>query len=186
MVKKCLIIEGDNTRNNNNGDLREGFGQLFAKFGCRVQIKMGAGKDSTVDKFRTIVNGKSDLGCEKPFLLIDLDKQENEIQKDLETYKISEHSEFVCYMVQEMEAWFLSQPQLLDNFYGAGISSRLPKKHPKLVNDPVRELENITKQTPKGLYHKIRHGAILLNKLDPTKLINDFPELKRFVENLKK
>ncbi|MBY0426867.1 MAG: hypothetical protein K2Q22_14630, partial [Cytophagales bacterium] len=84
-----MIIEGDNTPNNNNGDLREGFSKLFSKLGCRVQIKMGAGKDSSIDKFKTILSGKSDLGCEKPFLLVDLDKKESEVKSDLESYNLS-------------------------------------------------------------------------------------------------
>jgi Domain of unknown function (DUF4276) len=89
-------------------------------------------------------------------------------------------------MIQEMEAWFISQPTILDKFYNHSISNKLAKKPAHEFPQLDKELQRITKDTSKGTYHKIRHGAQLLKLLDADKLCSDFKDFKRLVDSLGK
>jgi hypothetical protein len=173
---KYLFIEG--TKDNSNGDLRQGFRKLFEKKvkGSMPRISMGEGKDQTIKKFINAPNAK---------ILCDLDAPPAEIENDLKKHKIIGHRESVFYMIQEMEAWFISQPKILDEFYNSPISKRLVQKHGSDFNEPDKELQNITKDTLKGTYHKVRHG-VLLEMLDANKLSNDFSDFRRLIEQLSK
>ncbi len=89
-------------------------------------------------------------------------------------------------MIQEMEAWFISQPQILDKYYQTNLSSKLPKTSPKSINKPVLLLENLTKNTKKGKYHKIKHGTALLEMLNANTLQQSFSEFKEMVQQISK
>lgn len=82
----------------------------------------------------------------------------------------------VHLMVQCMEAWFLADRKALAEYYGAEFKqSALPgdpkriEKIPKL--DVMSGLENATKATQKGPYHKTNHGFDLLERIDPAPVI---------------
>lgn len=173
--RRYLFIEG--AKDTSNGDLREGFGKLLEKKikGKMPRISMGEGKLQTINKFKNSNDSK---------LLCDLDRHSSYIATDLNEYDLNSKKESVFYMIQEMEAWFISQPALLDKFYGSQISNKLAIKPATEVSEPDKELQRITKDTKKGTYHKIRHGAELLKLLDVNKLSNDFPDFKRLVECL--
>jgi hypothetical protein len=177
MVKRSyLFIEG--TTDTSNGNLREGFNKLLVKKleGKMPTISMGDGKKQTIDKFKNSSNSN---------MLCDLDAPEAKIADDLNENEITEYKDSVFYMIQEMEAWFISQPEILDNFYNFDISKRLTKKHASLFEEPDKELQRITKDTAKKAYHKVKHGTQLLKLLDIEKLMSDFPEFKRLIDKLK-
>jgi hypothetical protein len=74
-------------------------------------------------------------------------------------------------MVQVMESWFLADKQVLANYYGKGF---LPNSLPSQPNielvakkDVFNGLQNASKKTKKGEYHKTRHGFDLLALIDP-------------------
>jgi len=177
MVKRSyLFIEG--TNDISNGNLRQGFNKLLAKKleGKMPTISMGDGKKQTIDKFKNSYNSN---------ILCDLDAPETNISNDLRENEISDLRDSVFYMIQEMEAWFISQPEILDNFYNADISKRLVKKHASLFEEPDKELQRITRDTARKTYHKVNHGALLLKMLNIDKLMQDFPEFKRLIDKLK-
>jgi len=173
--RRYLFIEG--AKDTTNGDLREGFRKLLEKKvkGKMPTISMGEGKSQTIDKFKNSEDSK---------LLCDLDKPSSDREDDLKKCGLMNKKESVFYMIHEMEAWFISQPTVLDKFYGSLISDKLAKKSATEVFEPDKELQRITKDTKKGIYHKIRHGTELLKLLDVDKLSNDFPDFKRLVECL--
>ena len=175
MVDRKLFIEG--STDTINGNLREGFGVLIEKKikGKLLRINMGGGKEQTINKFKNSTNSK---------LLCDLDAPSAEISNDLNKYGIVEQKDSVFYMVQEMEAWFISQQEILDKFYNTQISKKLPKKNGCDFNEPDKELQRITKDTKKGIYHKVNHGAQLLKLLDADRLCLDFPDFRRLIESL--
>jgi hypothetical protein len=176
MVKRVyLFIEG--AKDTANGDLREGFRKLLEQKHCSKMptISMGEGKSQTIRKF---INSKGSK------LLCDLDTDEGQTEKDLISYQIIDYRDDVFYMIQEMEAWFISQPEVLDDFYSERISGKLAKKAANLFSEPDKELQRITKNTKRGTYHKVRHGSMLLRKLNAHKLYDDFPDFKRLVDSL--
>ena len=178
MVKRVyLFIEG--TSDISNGNLREGFRRLLEKkVACPMPtISMGDGKSQTIRKF---------MKSEKSKLLCDLDSVATERENDLKKNGLTAYKDNVFYMIQEMEAWFISQPTILDTFYGVKISHKLASKNAELFNEPDKELERITKSTKKGSYHKVNHGTELLKLLDATILYNSFEDFKRLIDTLNK
>jgi len=177
MVKRrYLFIEG--TTDISNGNLREGFSKLFEQLlqGKMPTISMGEGKLQTIDKF--INSSNSNMLC-------DLDAPESEKENDLKNYNLLKHKESVFYMIQEMEAWFISQPEILDKFYNIPLSKSLPKKHASEFLEPDKELQRLTKNSRKGEYHKVKHGAQLLKLLNASKLSEEFPDFKKLINKLK-
>lgn len=86
-------------------------------------------------------------------------------------------------MVQCMESWFMADKDCLETFYGQDFNAgALPARMeieliPKA--DVSTGLENATKDTQKGRYHKTRHGFDLLGAIDPNKVeaVSPFCEL---------
>lgn len=179
MVEKILFIEG--SREDINGNLREGFHKLLVQLleGNMPRIKMGNDGRMTVHAFKN--NKLSTHG----FLLIDLDapgseKNQKIIENELEDYKSE-----VFFMIQEMEAWFISQPIILDEYYGEKISQRIKTKDHESIPEPDKFLIELTRNTKRGKYHKVRHGVELLKKLDAKKLTNSSSEFSDLVKRLK-
>lgn len=175
---KILFIEG--TDDTTNGTLGQGFYKLLSQRlkGRMPKINMGEGKSQTIKKFKN--NKFSRLS----YLLIDLDEPEENKEPVLSSNQIFENKNFVFFMVQEMEAWFLSQPAMLDKYYNEKISKKLPAKPAKDIEKPSDFLQNITRLTKKGKYHKVQDGTRLLELLDASKLEEDFPDFKSLIDKL--
>jgi hypothetical protein len=77
-------------------------------------------------------------------------------------------------MVQAMEAWFLSDQQVLTDYYGQGfLAGSLPgQPNIELISkrDVFISLQHASKNTKKGEYHKTRHGFDLLERIDPNRV----------------
>lgn len=157
MNKKTLIVEGASTKS--NGTLRQGFHKLLIQVleGKMPEIIMGDGKSQSIQKFKK--NKLSDF----TYLLVDLDGDDNIKDQDLVSNDLKSHEDVVFYMIQEMEAWFISQPEILDEFYKEKISPKFLNKNPKKIPNPSNALERATKNSQKGKYHKVNHGTALLN-----------------------
>ncbi len=175
---KLLFIEG--TADRSNGILRQGFHKLLKQLlaGKMPRIIMGNGKTQVITKFK-----KNTLS---PFsyLLIDLDADEKQKQQALVNYELKENEAVVFFMIQEMEAWFISQPQILDKYYKTPISAKLPNTNPKKIANPVAVLEKVTRDTQKGKYHKVKHGTALLELLDAHLLKNSFNEFNQLITRI--
>jgi hypothetical protein len=182
--KIILFIEGGS--DSSNGDLRQGFSKLLAKkvAGNMPRINLGGGKAQTIQKFL-----KNKLKADLTLLLLDLDSPEQAREADLEANNLSAYHESVFYMIQEMEAWFLSQPEILDGFFGPDdngkkVSDKLPKQKAIEIIDPKNVLKNATKKSKKGEYHEIKHGVELLKLLDLQKLEDTFADFQKLISRL--
>lgn len=183
-LKKILFIEGES--NSPNGDLRQGFSKLLEKTlkNHLPRIILGDGKSLTIDKFL-----HKKLSGDVFLLLIDLDGIENTRSKDLKENGLADIEDNVFYMIQEMESWFLSQPKILDQYYGVDnngkkVSEKITKKKSVDVAHPDLELKRLTRYSKKGEYHKIKHAVELLKMLDSEVLKNEFTDYKRLLEKL--
>lgn len=184
-AKKILFIEGE--PNTPNGDLRQGFAKLLGKKidGQLPRINLGGGKSQTVRKFL-----RNKFEVDASLLLVDLDRPEEGKEEDMRESGLLSQKGNVFYMVQEMETWFLSQPDVLDDFFGVDnqkkkVSEKLSKRKPTEIPDPKGELKNATKDSKRGKYHEIKHGVELLKLLDATRLEDSFPDFKSLIERLK-
>lgn len=173
-----LYIEG--TTDDTNGDLRQGFSSLLSQKleGKMPRIRMAEGKSQAISKF------KRPLKNDNPLLIIDLDKSVLHKNIFLQQENLTAQSSTIFFMVQEMEAWFLSQPSILDNFYNHEISSKIKRSAIEIEN-PSDELIKLTKKIPKKEhYHKVKHGVELLKLLNLNKLMKDFSDVQNLVNFL--
>lgn len=177
---KALFIEGESSEA--IASLRQGFNKLFTQLlaGKMPKIYMGDGISTTIRKFKK--NQREGVS----FLLIDLDAPEAEMEQRFAELDLSDYQGRVFWMVQEMESWFLSQPEVVDKIYGKGVSNQLKQKRPQTITKPSAELMELTKSTKKGKYSKVRHAVEFLENLDATQLKKDFPEFKRLIDELEK
>jgi len=173
-----LIIEGGAA--SRNGNLRIGFHKLLIKElkeDSIPRIIMGESKKESIKKF---INSNKESS-----LLIDLDKEESYRMSDLVENNLKDSDDFVFYMIQEMEAWFFSQPEILHDFYPDIPLNNFTHKDIMKINNPAELLQEITQFSKSRKYHKIKHAVELLPQLDTGKLKSDFPEFKRLIEILK-
>lgn len=100
---------------NNSNRLREGFSkllrQVFVEEDYNLEIKPSGGYKSAAKRFRALKEDKKET-----VLLIDLDAPKTEKPKKLEELDLIDVAEEVFFMVQEMEAWILSQPDKIEQF----------------------------------------------------------------------
>lgn len=181
--KKVLYVEG--TSDLDNGSLRKAFSDLLKKelTGKMPQIIMGDGISQTVDKFMS----KPLLVNEHRFLLIDSDQLFTEdvrksIMKKYNDAKPNKKESMekgnTFFMVQEVEAWILSQPEILEK---AQINtSSLPKKNVMEITKPSEELARLYKLSMKE-YHKVIDFVKVFPGLDSKKLRDYFDEYDRLI-----
>lgn len=183
MTKCVLLVEGSS--NTNNGNLRGGFGKLLRQAGRPMpRIEMLNDLAGAIKKFKQQVE-KATSDTERVLLLVDLDGPAGTREAWLAKHDLLRYREQVFCMIQEMEAWFLSQPDVLNEFYRPPLPHVLPKAAPAHVPHPAQKLEECTKRHYlKGTYHKTGHGAQLLELLNLTRLQADFPDVARLVAAL--
>lgn len=91
-------------------------------------------------------------------------------------------------MVQMMEAWFVADIDTLESFYGNGFRrGAIPARDEvEAIGKEVLEtaLQNATRDTLKGPYHKIRHGSKLLCLIDSQIVRSKAPHCERLFETL--
>lgn len=184
--KKVLYIEG--TSDLDNGNLRKAFATLLEKElkGKMPQVIMGDGISQTVDKFMS----KPLQTNERRYLLIDSDQFLTEDVREaiMKKYndakpnrKKSMEKENSFFMVQEAEAWILSQPEVLED---ARISTEsLPKKNVMEIQKPSLELARLYKNSQKE-YHKVIEFVKVFPLLDSQKLRASFEEYNRLIITL--
>ena len=134
---------------------------------------------STYDDFiRSVDNSPQSFNV----LLVDSDEPVGEdetarnfLQKKYKKWKLQKIEENQCHlMVQVMESWFFADKDKLAGFYGQSFNRNAFAKTTnveKIAKANVESgLANATKNTQKGEYHKTRHGAKLLELINPSKV----------------
>lgn len=185
-MSKVIYIEG--TQDMDNGDLRKAFARLFEKElkGRMPRVVMGNGKGQTIDKFHSTPLSPD----ESRYLLVDSDAPVGDKKEVCEHFneqkpnrKTDCTSENTFLMIQEAEAWILSQPDVLKRHR---ISvKQLPKRNVMEISDPSDLLSALYKDSGKE-YHKVRDFSRLFPDLDIQALQAYFPEFKDLMTNLKK
>ncbi len=184
--KKVLYVEG--TSELDNGSLRKAFSSLLEKElkGRMPQVIMGDGISQTVDKFMS----KPLSTNERRYLLIDSDQLlTEEVRNGIMTRyndakpnrKKTMEKNNTFFMVQEAEAWILSQPDVLEH---AKISTdSLSKRNVMEIVKPSEELARLYKLNMKE-YHKVIDFVKIFPKLDSNKLKEYFDEYNRLIITL--
>lgn len=191
----------------NSSAFREGFHRLFSqKF--------------TDEKFELIVQPIGPVSQAKKYLqkladhevsgvvLIDLDGPKAQKDTRLQSYSPADTSR-LFFMIQEMEAWILSQPEKLDEYaMDEGLTRKrgtekiandalIRNIHPEELADPAAKLNTLfrkyfsiqkkrggkVKDKPKS-YSKIKDGPQLIARLKLDSLVGDFDEAQSLVARI--
>jgi hypothetical protein len=181
---KVIYIEG--TQELDNGDLRKAFAKVFEKElkGNMPRIVMGNGKNQTIDKFHSTPLGKD----ESRFLLVDSDgpvKDKMDVctkynqQKPNRKQDCTKNNTYL--MIQEAEAWILSQPEVLEHH--KVNTKKLPECNAMEIDSPSDKLAELYKNS--GLeYHKVRDFSQLFPDLDTVALKKYFSEFRNLMAAL--
>lgn len=82
--------------------------------------------------------------------------------------------EQVHLMVQCMESWFLADVPAVVLYYDREFNEAALRGNPNVEaipkQDVMNRLENATRATKKGTYHKTRHGFEILERIDPNRV----------------
>ena len=133
-------------------------------------------RDETFKRFRDAVNNSDDA---VNVLLVDAEGPVNQSARDhlqaRDGWDLSFIGEDTVHlMVQMMETWIVADSAALSRYYGQGFRvNKLPKATdletvPKTTVE--RSLDEATKDTQKGRYHKIRHASDLLKRVEAEKV----------------
>jgi hypothetical protein len=89
-----------------------------------------------------------------------------------------------------MEAWIVADPDALAAYCGQKFRNNALPKAQNLEtvakNDVAKALEEATRDTQKGSYHKIRHASDLLRLIDQEKVRKRCPRCARLFDTLLK
>jgi hypothetical protein len=206
MVDVVIFIEGGVLLNDdvsvqtldNSQKFRESFYNVFYKLidkqAFNINIQLGSGYKQAIKFFKTQLDKNS-------VLLIDLDNSIAYRDKRLLELELENYRDRVFFMIQEMEAWILSQPQKIDVCYrnnykrerstlNISDDTLLKGIHPEEIIKPSWVLKVLLKRyfsyekrgkIKKKEYGKLKDAPDLLNLLDASKLHDVFIDVKRLI-----
>ena len=174
--------------------LREGFNKLIrptieraSHNSVRFNLIAGGSTEETIKDFKKAESSHTDAYI---VMLIDSDQAYDSglLMNVRSQIGANVQDEQIHFMVQVMESWFLADRDTLKKYYGREFQERrLPQNSaveqiPK--SDVIAGLENATRGTSKGKYHKTRHAPQLLSNLDADKVCSAAPSCKRLFDAL--
>lgn len=196
MKELWIFIEGGGGKDSKD-ELRRAFGRFLTgpseaarRSGVLWRVVMCGSREATHKAFR---NAERDFRDARTFLLVDaeqavLDTPRNHLMAR-DQWDLSFADDDQCHlMAQVMESWFLADPAALERFYGQRFAAKqIPTRNnveevPKA--DVQAALKSSTAKTQKGEYHKIRHGAPILESLDPERVRARAPHCERLFQTL--
>jgi hypothetical protein len=131
-------------------------------------------------------------------LLMDLDGTKDKKIQRINDSKLTDIQDFVFFMVQMMEAWILSQPEVIEETFSYyKIGEIMVEKDDKILN---KNVENIIKpdevldiilqryfviakagKSKKLKYSKLKHAADLIQNLNLQKLRETFEDVESMI-----
>ncbi len=196
MKELWIFVEGGGGKDSKD-ELRRAFSEFLEEpreaargKGVHWRIVMCGSRDATYKAFRNAVRDFRDALV---FLLVDAEREVSGTPRAhlaaRDPWDLSLADDDQCHlMAQVMESWFLADPDALARFYGPqfGIKQIPPRNNVEEV--PKSEVEAVLKsstaKTSKGEYHKIRHGAPLLESLNAERVRSRAPHCNRLFEAL--
>jgi len=209
MVNVSIFIEGgvlphDNVSvqtMDNSEKLREGFYSILSQVKSPTEfniiIKQGSGNKQTINFFKNRIHKEHNSS-----LLIDLDCHKDKKEEKVLELDLSDYSDNVFFMVQEMEAWIISQIDKIDTYYEGkfirkknelALSDHIKIKniHPEDITKPSIVLKEIlgqyfrTTNNKKKKYGKLKDGADLISILNAIDLLRTFSDFEALIKSIK-
>lgn len=213
MVRVTIYVEGgvphsDEGGIDNSAVFRENFHRLFAQILTYDSFDLAIqpiGQISQAAKYLEKISGQKINGI----LLVDLDGPKSSKTERVQNNYPTDPSK-VFFMIQEMEAWILSQPEKIEDYAktiqliftrteSIGNNPLIKNIHPEAIQKPGDRLNTIfrqhfssekmrkgkIKQGPKN-YIKSKDGPALIGLLDLTHLVEVFDEVQRLIEYIRR
>ena len=134
-------------------------------------------------------------------ILIDLDGSKDKKNQRLIDNKLTDIQEFIFFMVQRMESWILSQPEVIEEVFKKDKAkpdlvkddNQIQNKHPEIILNPDFVLDKILQRyfvvkkcgkEKKLKYGKLKHSPDLIEKLDLQKLRNTFEDVEVLIQKI--
>jgi hypothetical protein len=145
------------------------------------------------DTFKAFQQGVKNYPDAAVFLLVDAEQPVTGTPREhldaREPWDLSNATDEQCQlMAQVMESWFLADPGALERFYGKEFAAGQVPKRKNVEQVPKDEvmsaLDNATRRTQKGKYHKIQHGPLILESLAPEMVRARAPHCDRLFTTL--
>ena len=196
MKELWIFVEGGGGKDSKD-ELRRAFSEFLKEpreaargKGVHWRVVMCGSRDAAYKAFR---NAARDLRDASLFLLVDAEREVSGTPRQhlvaRDPWDLSFASDEQCHlMAQVMESWFLADPDALARFYGQQFGARQIPTRKNVEEVPKAEVEAVLKsstaRTQKGEYHKIHHGAPLLESLDPKRVRARAPHCERLFQTL--
>lgn len=195
-MRTKIYVEGGGDHNRTIRACRAGFGKYIERIVPVGQLPRIVACGSRQSAYEDFLKGLEDPTYQRVLLLVDAetgvaggDPAWTHLQKrDGWARPAHAQADAAHLMVQCMESWFLADKEVLASYYGEGFSQNaLPARReieliPKV--DVQTGLDNATRQTQKGPYHKTRHGFDILAVIDPKKVEASSQFARRLHESL--
>lgn len=149
---------------------------------------------SREETYRNFRRGVADHPEARVFLLVDADRPvpgtpREHLAGGETRWNLTSVEDDQCHlMAQVMESWFLADPDAMARFYGPGFGAKQIPARQNVEEVPKAEVEaalkNATAKTKKGEYHKIQHGAPILESLNPDLVRSRAPHCDRLFKAL--
>jgi hypothetical protein len=194
-----IYIEGGGHDKETKARLREGFSAFLSTLRTTARNKrinfsiiLCGSRNDTFDNFQTALKTHPDAFN---ILLVDAEAAikhqspwQHLHQQDgwVKPHKVSEDQ---CHlMVQTMEAWIIADINALKKFYGRGFNPKAIPQNRNIEqiakNDVESSLQEATKRTKKGQYHKTQHAPQLLERLNVAQVRQAAPYCQRLFATL--
>jgi Domain of unknown function (DUF4276) len=198
VIVKVFFEGGADPRSYPNADtfdnttkLRESFNKLLNSGFAEERVRIQAEPAYSITNVVKIREPNS-------LLLMDLDGTKDEKIQRINDSKLTDIQDFVFFMVQMMEAWILSQPEVIEKTFSYYKKGELSVKNDDKIFD--KEIENITKpdevlgiilqryfviekagKSKKLKYGKLKHAPDLIQNLDLQKLRGTFEDVEAMI-----
>ena len=195
-----IYIEGGGDHKTTKARLRQGFSAFLTGLRnharsrrIRWNIVLCGSRNSAFDDFKTalrtnphtmnvlLVDAEGPVTCRDPWQHLKArpgDRWDNPGAEDKHCH----------LMVQTMEAWLIADPRKLQEYYGSGFREQSLPKSLDVEQVPkatlLQTLEQATRNTKKGTYHKTRHAAHILELIRPEEVQRKARFCKRLFETL--
>ncbi|MGB0383916.1 MAG: DUF4276 family protein [Ardenticatenaceae bacterium] len=179
MVKQIRIyVEGGGDSRNQKAQIRQGFSKFLRKaLGKNIKVIACGSRTHT---FRDFKNALKRHPNAFNVLLVDSEGPVRKIPwehlRERDGWQKPPHTtnEQCHLMVQMMEAWLIADLKALKEFYQQGFNANPIPKTRNIEKISKKQLEqalkSATKKTKKGTYHKMKHGPIILARIDVNKV----------------
>ena len=162
--------------------------RLIGKDNFTFKKAVGNGCGKMKKKALSYANILHRKGCDLVIITHDLDRNNlQDLRKELSTImnKSNSKNKFVCIPNEEIEAWFLRDPEGIRDTFEL---NRIPniKGNPEIINSPKEKLEDYVYQCSEKskIYLNTKHNDILSTNLNLEKIskrCNSFKELKTYI-----